>query len=196
MPNGIGSIKPNHYKDMALHAFANRRQLPFAWRILRDGVCDGCALGTTGMRDFTLGGVHLCTVRTGLLTLNTMGALDPAALADAEHLRRMSSRDLRALGRLPFPMVRRRGEPGFTRTSWDEALDLIAGRMRATDPSCISFYLTSRGLTNEAYYVAQKAARFIGTNNVDNSSRVCHAPSTTALKDTLGVAASTCSYTD
>ena len=46
------------------------------------------------------------------------------------------------------------------------------------------------------YYVAQKVARFLGTNNVDNSSRVCHAPSTTALKDTLGVGASTCSYTD
>ena len=196
MPNGIGSIKPNHYKDMALHAFANRRQLPFAWRILRNGVCDGCALGTTGMRDFTLDGVHLCTVRTGLLALNTMGALDPKKLADAEPLRRMRSRELRALGRLPYPMVRRRGEPGFTRTSWDGALDLIAGRMRATDPNRISFYMTSRGLTNEAYYVAQKAARFIGTNNVDNSSRVCHAPSTTALKDTLGVAASTCSYAD
>ena len=46
------------------------------------------------------------------------------------------------------------------------------------------------------YYAAQKVARFLGTNNVDNSSRVCHAPSTTGLKDTLGVPASTCSYTD
>ena len=51
-------------------------------------------------------------------------------------------------------------------------------------------------ITNEVYYVAQKAARFLGTNNVDNSSRICHAPSTKALQDTLGVGASTCSYTD
>ena len=38
--------------------------------------------------------------------------------------------------------------------------------------------------------------RVIGTNNVDNAARVCHAPSTTALKRTIGVAATTCSYTD
>jgi len=64
------------------------------------------------------------------------------------------------------------------------------------DPHRIAFYLTSRGLTNEAYYVAQKAARFLGTNNIDNSSRICHAPSTVALKQALGVSASTCSYKD
>ncbi len=38
--------------------------------------------------------------------------------------------------------------------------------------------------------------RVIGTNNIDNAARVCHAPSTTALKRTIGVAATTCSYTD
>lgn len=196
MPNGIGSIKPNHYKDMAIHAWRNRRQLPFAWRILNNGVCDGCALGTTGMRDFTLKGPHLCTVRTALLEMNTADALDPSVLGDVAALAKLSSRQLRALGRLPYPMIRRKGEAGFTRVSWDVALDTIAGKMREVDRNRISFYLTSRGITNEAYYVAQKAARFIGTNNVDNSSRVCHAPSTTGLKDTLGVAASTCSYVD
>jgi anaerobic selenocysteine-containing dehydrogenase len=38
--------------------------------------------------------------------------------------------------------------------------------------------------------------RALGTNNVDNAARVCHAPSTVALKATLGVAATTCSYRD
>jgi len=38
--------------------------------------------------------------------------------------------------------------------------------------------------------------RVIGTNNIDNAARVCHSPSTTALKRTIGVAATTCSYTD
>ncbi|HEX9815374.1 MAG TPA: FdhF/YdeP family oxidoreductase, partial [Candidatus Thermoplasmatota archaeon] len=65
-----------------------------------------------------------------------------------------------------------------------------------TDPKRLAFYITSRGLLNETYYVAQKAARFLGTNNIDNSSRICHAPSTTGLKSTLGVGATTCSYTD
>jgi len=196
VPNGMGMVKPNHYKDLLVHAWQNRRQLPFAWRILRNGVCDGCALGTSGMRDHTLKGPHLCTVRTGLLTLNTMGALDPRALDDVGALASLTSAGLRAMGRLAYPMVRRKGERGFTRVAWDDALDLAAGRIRETDPRRVSFYLTSRGMTNEAYYTAQKTARFIGTNNVDNSSRVCHAPSTTGLKELLGVAASTCSYSD
>ncbi len=93
-------------------------------------------------------------------------------------------------------MVRQRGDKGFRRISWDAALDLLANRIRDTDPHKLAFYLTSRGITNEVYFVAQKVARFPGTNNVDNSSRVCHAPSTTALKQTLGVPASTCSYSD
>src|SRR5262249_30619214 len=174
----------------------NRDQLPFAWRILTRGVCDGCALGTAGVRDFTMDGVHLCLVRLELLRLNTMPALDIDRLRDVESLRRLTPDALRDLGRLPFPMIRRKGEPGFSRVSWDEALDEIAGKLRPLVPERVAFYMTSRGLTNETYYVAQKAARFLGTNNIDNSSRICHAPSTVALKQSLGVAASTCSYSD
>src|SRR5437763_566258 len=44
--------------------------------------------------------------------------------------------------------------------------------------------------------MAQKVARFLGTNNVDNAARLCHSPSTAAMKHALGVAATTCSYKD
>jgi molybdopterin-dependent oxidoreductase alpha subunit len=196
VPNGLGQVKPNHYLDMLRVAWRNRDQLPFAWRILSLGVCDGCALGTTGMKDFTLKGVHLCTVRLNLLRLNTMPALKGSKLRDVESLSRLSSAELRDLGRLPYPFVRRKGDRGFRRVSWVDALGLIAERIGATTPDRLAFYLTSRGISNEVYYVAQKAARFLGTNNVDNSARLCHAPSTTALKETLGVGASTCSYKD
>lgn len=196
MPNGIGHVKPNHYAEIVKTIWRNRDELPFAFRILTKGVCDGCALGTTGVRDFTMDGVHLCMIRLDLMRLNTMPALDVRRFDDAERLRRMTAAELRELGRLPYPMIRRRGEPGFKRATWDEAMNVIAERLRRTEPHRLAFYLTSRGLTNEAYYVAQKAARFLGTNNVDNSSRICHAPSTVALKQSLGVSASTCSYKD
>ncbi len=196
VPNGLGHVKPNHYWEIVRAVWENRDNLGAAWRILRDGVCDGCALGTTGLRDFTMDGVHLCTVRLHLLRLNTMPPLDIRQLDDVAGLRALNGRQLRALGRLPYPMIRRRGNSGFQRITWDQALDLIADRIRATDPRRVAFYLTSRGITNETYYVAQKAARFLGTNNVDNAARLCHAPSTTAMKQTLGVAASTCSYRD
>ena len=195
-PYGMGEQKPNHYGDMAKIVWQNRHNLPYAWRILSKGVCDGCALGVAGFHDWTISGVHLCTTRLNLLRVNTMKALDPRVLGDVEKLRKLSGAELRDLGRLPYPMVRRRGEQGFSRVSWDEALDLVADRIKRNDPDAFALYLTARGITNEVYYVAQKMTRIIGTNNVDNAARVCHSPSTTALKRTIGVAATTCSYTD
>jgi molybdopterin-dependent oxidoreductase alpha subunit len=196
MPNGIGHVKPNHYGEIIKTIWRNRDELPFALRILRQGVCDGCALGTTGIHDFTMDGIHLCMIRLDLMRLNTMPALDIGVMRDAGELAHRSAAELRELGRLPYPMIRRRGERGFTRVTWDEAVDMAATRFATTDPHRMAFYLTSRGLTNEVYYTAQKSARFLGTNNVDNSSRICHAPSTVALKQSLGVTASTCSYKD
>ncbi len=78
---GLGQQKPHHYREMARIAWDNRDQLPFAWRILRDGVCDGCALGTSGLHDWTVEGPHLCMVRLELMRLNTAPALDPAAVS-------------------------------------------------------------------------------------------------------------------
>lgn len=100
------------------------------------------------------------------------------------------------MGRLPEPLLRRHGEPGFLVASWDEALDRIADALRTVDPAKVAFYLTSRGITNEVYYAAQKAGRFLGTNHIDNAARLCHAASTAAMKATLGHGASTCSYAD
>ena len=68
--------------------------------------------------------------------------------------------------------------------------------MRAIDPKQMAFYLTARGITNESYYAAAKVARLLGTNNIDNASRICHSPSKTALKRSVGVGASTCNYKD
>ncbi len=192
----MGFTKPHNYREVLRSVWENKHAPLFTWRILHNGVCDGCALGTTGLRDFTMKGIHLCTVRLNLLPLNTMGGLDIRLLEDVDALRSKSSRELRELGRLPFPMVRRKGDRGFRRVSWDDALDLAASRIRKSRPDRLAFFITSRGMTNESYYVASKVARFLGTNHVDNSSRPCHSPSTTGLKDTLGVAASTCSYSD
>ena len=181
---------------MARIAWENRDAWPFAWRILRKGVCDGCALGTSGLSDWTLPGTHLCMVRLELMRLNTAPALDPAVLADASALSALSSRQLRGLGRLPHPMMRSSGDAGFRRISWEEALTRIAAELRSIDPRRLAMYLTSRGLTNEVYYAAQKFARLMGTNHIDNAARLCHAASTVAMKQMLGHGASTCSYTD
>lgn len=198
-PLGIGEQRPNNWLEVVRAVGENREQLGYAWRILRDGVCDGCALGTKGLHDWTLDGVHLCNIRLRLLRLNTVGPLAEARVTTADGvagLAALRNDQLRELGRLSHPMIRRRGDAAFARIGWDEALDLAAARIGAADPDRTGFFLTSRGTSNEGYYAAQKTARAIGTNNVDNAARVCHSPSTFGLKEALGVGATTCSYAD
>ncbi|MCL4786546.1 MAG: FdhF/YdeP family oxidoreductase [Verrucomicrobia bacterium] len=196
VPFGLGQDKPKHFRDMAVIAWRNRDNLGYAWKVLSRGVCDGCALGVAGLYDWTIDSVHLCMTRLNLLRLNTMPALDVAVLADVTKLKSLSNAQLRELGRLPFPMLREKNAPGFHRISWEEAISRTAKKMRATNPHRLAFYVTSRGVTNEVYYMAQKVARFLGTNNVDNAARLCHAPSTAAMKHAIGHAATTCSYKD
>lgn len=183
------------YSRIVRAIWENRHRPLYAWRILRDGVCDGCALGTSGLRDWTMPGVHLCWIRLSLLSLNTLPPMNPEILSNIHSLPD-SERALRSLGRLSHPMIRRRGERGFSKISWEDALELMASRIKDTSPDRLAFYLVSRGTLNETYFVAQKVARFLGTNNIDNSARVCHAASTTGLRQAIGYAAATCSYRD
>lgn len=195
-PNGIGLTKPNHYGDMLRTVVANRHDLGYAWKILTRGACDGCALGVAGLHDWGQDGVHLCTTRLRLLEMNTAPAMADHALSNVEELTDLDGAALRALGRLAYPMRRRRGEPGFTRVTWEEAIGAVAQAVRSAGGDRSAVYLTSRGITNEVYYSAAKAARAMGIASIDSAARVCHSPSTVGLKSTIGVAATTCSMDD
>ncbi len=196
VPFGMGQIKPKHFRYMAGVAWKNRDNLAYAWKVLSRGVCDGCALGVAGFHDWTISGVHLCMTRLNLLRLNTMPALDVKLLENISQLQSLDNVALRELGRLPFPMLREKNTPGFRRISWEEAYQRLAAKIHAIGPKRLAFFLTSRGITNEVYYMAQKVARFLGTNHIDNAARLCHAPSTAAMRHAIGVAATTCSYKD
>ena len=52
IPFGLGQVKPKHFRDMAAVAWKNRDNLPYAWKVLSRGVCDGCALGVAGFDMF------------------------------------------------------------------------------------------------------------------------------------------------
>src|SRR5262245_29156850 len=188
--------RPRPFVEMAQVLWENRDNLPYAWRILNHGVCDGCSLGPRGMRDDTIRGVHLCMTRLKLLRLNTMGSVPEERLRDLSALRGLDNPSLHRLGRLPFPLIHRQGTERLDRLSWDEALGIAAEELRAVPGERMGFFATSRGLVNETYYAFQKAARLMGSNHVDLCARLCHAASVAGLKDTLGVAAPTCSLKD
>lgn len=195
-PFGIGHDKPHHILEMGEVVWENRDNLGYAWRILTQGVCDGCSLGPNGLRDDVIDGIHVCTSRLKLLRLNTQPALDPADLADIERLRAMTNKELQDLGRIPFPMIYRPGDRGFRRISWDESLQMIGAAVRDTPPERQGWFASSKGITNESYYTFTKAARAAGTNNVDMCARLCHAATVAGLKRTIGVGAPTCSLKD
>ena len=188
--------RPRPYLEMAKIAWENRDNLPYAWRILNHGVCDGCSLGPRGLKDDVIEGVHLCMTRLRLLRLNTMGPIPEARLADLPSLRALRNEELHPLGRLPHPMIHRAGSDRLHRLSWDEALAIIAEELRDVPGERMGFYATSRGIVNETYYAFQKAARLMGSNHVDLCTRLCHAASVSGLKETLGVPAPTCSLKD
>jgi len=195
-PNGIGLVKPNHYGEMLRTVWVNRKNLRYGWKVLTQGACDGCALGVAGLHDWGQDGIHLCSTRLRLLEFNTADVMNADALVDVASLEHLDGAGLRDLGRLGYPLRRRKGDAGFSVITWEEALSAIADSINATTPDRVGVYLTSRGLTNEVYYAAGKAARAMGIASIDSAARVCHAPSTVGLKATVGVAATTCSMED
>ena len=84
--------------------------------------------------------------------------------------------------RLTSPLVRK--EDGFRTAGWDEALDIVAERLRAIvdrwGKDSVAFISSSK-ITNEECYLVQKLARAVfQTNNVDNCARYCQSPATKA----------------
>ncbi|HUU58032.1 MAG TPA: formate dehydrogenase subunit alpha, partial [Phycisphaerae bacterium] len=100
--------------------------------------------------------------------------------------------------RLTTPWVRRDGE--LRPASWDEALDLVAGRLSEirtqSGPDAIGG-LASAKCTNEENYVMQKFLRaVVGTHNVDHCARLCHASTVAGLARAFGSGAMTNSIED
>ena len=196
VPFGIGKTKPNHFLEMAGVVWENKDNLGYALSILKHGVCDGCSLGPRGLRDDVIEGTHLCMSRLKLLRNNTVGPFSEADVADISRLRTLSNTELRELGRVPYPFIYRPGDRGFTRVSWSEALRLIGEKLSTYAPDRQAYFASSKGITNETYYVFTKTARLMGTNNVDFCARLCHAATVSGLSKSIGVGAPTISLSD
>lgn len=90
--------------------------------------------------------------------------------------------------RLREPLMRRGDR--YVQTSWSEALSFIAKSFadikRDSGPDALAV-LTSAKATNEENYLLMKLCRAaLGTNNIDNVARLCHAPTLFALGSSLG----------
>ncbi len=72
--------------------------------------------------------------------------------------------------RLTEPLIRKRGK--FVGATWNEALDLVSGKLRSYTADEVAVVSSAR-CTNEDNYVVQKFARAVlGTNNIDHCARL------------------------
>jgi formate dehydrogenase major subunit len=104
----------------------------------------------------------------------------------------------RARDRLTAPLIREGGT--FRIGTWDEAIDRVGAEfLRISErygPDAIAGLASSRA-TNEDCYAMQRVFRAtIGTHNIDNCSRVCHSPTSFALRKSLGLSGCTGSFAD
>ncbi|MEO7787389.1 MAG: nitrate reductase, partial [Sphingomicrobium sp.] len=80
--------------------------------------------------------------------------------------------------RLLHPLI------GDRRASWDEALDLVAGRFAATiaehGPDSVAFYGSGQLLTEDYYAFNKLMKGFVGSANIDTNSRLCMASAVAA----------------
>jgi molybdopterin-dependent oxidoreductase alpha subunit len=99
-------------------------------------------------------------------------------------LRQLSSLEADRLGRWSFPVILRAGSSHYEQISWDE-IYAIATAAFGKEPERVASYSSGRG-SNEAAFLLQLMLRTLGSNNLADCSDLCHAPSTTALKEMFG----------
>jgi molybdopterin-dependent oxidoreductase alpha subunit len=111
-------------------------------------------------------------------------------------LREQTDHWLEANGRLTEPMYLAEGATHYRPVGWDEALRLIAGRLRALDDPNRAVFYTSGRASNEAAFAYQLLARRLGTNNLPDCSNMCHESSGAALTETIGLGKGTVTLED
>jgi formate dehydrogenase alpha subunit len=97
--------------------------------------------------------------------------------------------------RLSSPLVKVDGE--FQETTWEQALDQVAAKFKqikeAHRPDSLAVFGSSK-CTNEENYLLQRLARgVLGTNNIDNGSRLYSSASRTGLGASIGYPGTTSS---
>jgi len=104
--------------------------------------------------------------------------------------------ELEATGRLTEPMLYDAQTDRYQRTTWDAAFALIAQELQALPNPNEALFYTSGRTSNEAAFLYQLFVREYGTNNFPDCSNMCHEPSGSGLRPTLGVAKGTVTLHD
>jgi formate dehydrogenase alpha subunit len=104
----------------------------------------------------------------------------------------------RSRERLTAPLIREHG--GFRIATWEEATTRIVSELTRIKsehgPDAIAGLASSRATNEDCYAMSRLMRAAIGTNNIDNCSRVCHSPTSWALRNSFGLSGATGSFDD
>ena len=104
----------------------------------------------------------------------------------------------RSRDRLTSPLIREGDH--FRVASWEEALSRIVSELTRIKsdhgPDAIAGLASSRATNEDCYAMSRLMRAAVGTNNIDNCSRVCHSPTSYALRRSFGLSGATGSFSD
>ncbi|RRV22912.1 FdhF/YdeP family oxidoreductase [Stutzerimonas nitrititolerans] len=104
--------------------------------------------------------------------------------------------DLEHQGRLTHPMRYDAASDTYRAVSWDQAFAEIGQELKAMeDPNQVVFYMSGRASLETAYMYGV-LARMYGTNNLPDSSNMCHESTSVALPESIGVPVATVTLND
>lgn len=100
-------------------------------------------------------------------------------------LRAWKDHDLEMTGRLTHPMRYDGGTDRYVEVTWEEAFEQIGAALKKQTPESTVFYSSGHaGL--EAAYLYALLARAFGTNNLPQSSNMCHETTSVGLSNVIG----------
>jgi len=109
--------------------------------------------------------------------------------------REWSDHQLEEHGRLTAPLRFDAASDCYVETTWEDAFQAIARELRALNSNETVFYTSGRA-SLEASYLYQLLARLYGTNNLPDSSNMCHESTSVALPKSIGVGVGTVTLDD
>ncbi|MEX3936647.1 FdhF/YdeP family oxidoreductase [Paraburkholderia phymatum] len=103
--------------------------------------------------------------------------------------------DLEEAGRLTEPLRYDAATDRYVPVAWQDAFDEIGRELQALEPNQTVFYTSGRA-SLESAYMLQLFARLYGTNNLPDSSNMCHESTSVGLKAAIGVGVGTITLDD
>lgn len=98
-------------------------------------------------------------------------------------------------GRLTHPLRYDASTDRYVETSWQQAYQAIGSHLRQRMPDEVVFYASGRA-SLEASFMYQLLARAYGTNNLPDSSNMCHESTSVGLQESIGVPVGTVTLAD